>query len=203
MVNHAEPSVALDVDGVLLDFLSHWHAIAMMTLKRAVQVMHDCYDLQERYGLSDRDYERVWAAFHDEPQSWRNLSPLPNAPHAVRHLREHGFRIIAITGIDRGLHESRTNNLVEASMPVDEVICTGEAQACKQEYLTQIQPYAMADDLWLHVKSAFEAGVPYTGWIASYSNVEPGFVAEGLYQTSCVDDFARRIVYQAQHEGVI
>ena len=114
----AEQRVALDVDGVLLDFLGRWRE-RMEELFGERPEQTGAYSLSERFHLCDHEVEAVWRRFSDR-RDWGTLSLLPGAREWVEQARESGLVTFALTQLPRGLVPERERNLREhgIGMPV-------------------------------------------------------------------------------------
>ena len=64
MIYANDPIVALDVDGVLGDFESHWTICAREVLGRPIAKVNERHSLGVRYGLTSKEVDAVWRAFH-------------------------------------------------------------------------------------------------------------------------------------------
>lgn len=56
---------ALDADGVIFDFDGAWHTVAQDVLDRPLPLVRLFdYALSARYALTNKEYNKVWAAFN-------------------------------------------------------------------------------------------------------------------------------------------
>ncbi|MDR7927102.1 hypothetical protein RIE95_08945 [Acidithiobacillus thiooxidans] len=162
---------ALDADGVIFDFDAAWRACASVLLSTDLTVQSPAYCLQDRYGLSNRDVQKVWTAWNLN-RMWRRVPAFPQVVDGLRMLldMQHDVTIITLlpdakAGEDRrialnmlGLHQV---HLVTVS-------------ASKREALRQCRPDFYADDCWQFCAEAQDIGRSPS---ATGSPCPPPFVA--------------------------
>lgn len=161
------PIVALDVDGVILDFDLGWRRVAEDCLGRPLTCNPRIYTLKDRYALSTRELYRVWLAF-DRQQAWTRLPPVAGAVAAVRRLlADHDVHLV--TAIPRGLRRDREINLQAIGLPGLPVHCVGVnvlgRAGCKVRTLATLRPQVYVDDRLAHLHEALAAGVPHLGLV--------------------------------------
>jgi len=158
------PTVALDLDGVLLDFEAAWKTCAAWTLRRPVERITDDYALEDRFGLSRREVAKVWDAFH-QGNWWERVHPYPEAWDLIDHLSGLGASVWAVTNVDaRHLHARALS--LEGMIPESRIITLG-AKAMPEDrvaILRDLRAKAFLDDRLDNVHAALPY-VPICSWI--------------------------------------
>lgn len=143
--------IALDADGVLLDFhlgyAGAWQrAFGTTPLERdplAYWPMDRWH--VERLDASQRD---VFRAAFDE-HFWRTVPAIDGAVQACHRLREAGFDLVCVSALDLEFEAARLRNLQDLGFPIDRVIATGNAageRSPKADVITALKPIAFVDD---------------------------------------------------------
>lgn len=155
--------IALDCDGVLLNFDQSFARVASDVLKRQVAKLNNRYELDTRYGLSMHDFQYAWDALDDHEHGWRNMILLPGAVEAVRTLQAQGASIHLVTGIHARLSEQRLANLLAHTIEVESIHCVGDGKSSKTSVLRDLKPVGFVDDrLFLLNEADF---VPHRVWV--------------------------------------
>ncbi|WP_395007459.1 HAD family hydrolase [Undibacterium sp.] len=157
-----KPIIALDADGVLLDY----HAAYRQAWFRAFQVMPEVKD-EDAYWPIDRWSVRQltgqelqhFRSFFDE-QFWGTIPAISGAVDACKSLKEAGFDLICVSAIESRFQQNRLENLVNEGFPIRAVIATngedGEISP-KAKSLCEINPVVFVDDFL-----PYHRGVPST-----------------------------------------
>lgn len=153
--------IALDVDGVLLDFDAGMRKLGQRVLGRTLVPRTRHFPLGQRYGLTQDEDRRLWDALSLD--GFRDLPLLPGADDAVRRLRDAGLAIHLVTGIAPTLADVRLANLQDHGITVDGIVCVGHGLARKDEALARLAPIAFVDDRLNHLAAA--PFVPHRVWI--------------------------------------
>lgn len=146
------PIIALDVDGVLLDFSSAY----ALAWQRAfgtppIEVDPHAFWPHERWGIPWLEGEQLvqFKAQFDEA-FWSTLPALPGAIEACHQLVDAGYELIAVTAIDSQWLRARMKNLQLHGFPILQVIATGGAipdqPNPKAEVINRIRPAVFVDD---------------------------------------------------------
>ena len=144
-------NVALDVDGVLGDFEAHWLECAEETLGYSMRKVNDRYDMGLRYGLSRKDVDAVWRAFHEDPLQgatrWASVPLYPHATELVTALEDLGCTVWAVTSIDAEHRATRAESLA-GLIPSGRIICVGHVSpsSAKANVLQDMGAVAFLDD---------------------------------------------------------
>jgi uncharacterized HAD superfamily protein len=147
-------TIALDCDGVLLDFLTHWEKMAAYALGRTISVAKDTYDLKMRYGLTQDEIEHVMEIFVKE-DGWSNLPPLPGAIDGAIALQQAGHRVVVVTAIDEEFTSHRLDNFKKHGFTPDHMYCVGAKAGHTKTAAYEIeQPVAVVDDRLTYLNEA-------------------------------------------------
>ena len=147
----ARPLIALDADGVLLDFhlgyAGAWkRAFGHTPLERdplAYWPMDRWH--VERLDAPKRDLFR--AAF--DAHFWRTVPAIDGAVQACHRLREAGFELVCVSALELEFEAARLRNLQDLGFPIERVIATGNAageRSPKADTITALKPLAFVDD---------------------------------------------------------
>jgi phosphoglycolate phosphatase-like HAD superfamily hydrolase len=145
------PIVALDVDGVLGDFEKHWMRCAQETLGRTILKASDQFCLGNRYGLTSKEVDAVWRAFHGDHSSaashWATMPLYDHAHDLVYALEDLGCQVWAVTSIDPR-HESARVKSLAGLIPAKRVVCVGHDAPAdeKADVLHRLGAVSFLDD---------------------------------------------------------
>ncbi|EQD77097.1 hypothetical protein B1B_01259 [mine drainage metagenome] len=161
--------IAVDVDGVLLDFDGAWKLHAELALHRRLARVSGAYDLGDRYGLSGDEVAAGWQKFH-ELHGWGGCATLPGAVEAVMAQISTGAEIHVISAMNPRAIDWRIRRLRELGISGTLHVPPRKARSVyvnwdKGPLLRQIRPAFYADDQWPHCRAAREAGVPFVAHI--------------------------------------
>lgn len=146
------PVIALDADGVLLDF----HAAYRQAWAQAFGYLPKLRDplaywpmhRWEVRRLDSAELEKFRACF-DEAY-WATIPPVPGAVSACERLCAAGYDLICVSAIETHLGSARQRNLRDCGFPIETVIATSaEAEigvSPKADALRQVRPVAFVDD---------------------------------------------------------
>ncbi len=149
-----QPTIALDVDGVLLDFVPAWISYAERLLGRKLNWYNpSSYRMHEKLDITRAEADAVWNLFNAEG-GWLTLQAIPGAPAVVAELKKYA-QVVAVTASDPKHTEQREQNLreLDMEMPVFAVGIGG----CKREVLHRLQPRMFVEDM-VHNLEAAPAG---------------------------------------------
>ncbi len=148
---NSKPIVALDADGVLLNY----HHSYRTAWQRAFGVLPELAD-PEAYWPYDRwavrrlegeELSRLRACFDED--FWTTIPPVPGALSACHNLHDAGFELICVSAIAEKYQDARLKNLREIGFPIERVVATGADQSQispKAAALREIDPVAFVDD---------------------------------------------------------
>lgn len=155
--------IAVDCDGVILDYDAPFSVVAQDVLGRPVQRQNRIYELDVRYGISSEELDQVFAAYRTHPQGLRGLPMLEGAADVLRALRQMGHPLHMVTGIDEENSPQRRENLALYGIEMDEIHCVGAGRKSKADVLRRINPGMFFDDR-LHLLAEAD-NVPHRVWI--------------------------------------
>lgn len=145
------PVIALDGDGVLLDYnrayaLVWARAFGTYPQERDPQAYwpYDRWDVER---LSGDCLERFRACFDNE--FWSTLPAIDGAVAACNALCEAGYELVCVTAMQPRFTEARRCNLRDLGFPIERVIATGRdsrVHSPKAEAMVAIGAVALVDD---------------------------------------------------------
>ena len=143
--------IALDADGVLLDF----NLAYAKAWERAFGEFPRLKDAQAYWPIDRWDVDRVegerkkqFRACFDE-QFWGNVPAIDGAVQACQALVAGGYELVCISALAAQFGPARQRNLIELGFPIERVIATGSAashRSPKAQALETLKPLAFVDD---------------------------------------------------------
>lgn len=103
--------VVLDLDGVVIDFDTHWRETAERVLSRPIVLTSKNYAFTLRYGLTQNEEMRVWSAYHDE-NKWESAPLFDYASKLISDLEGIGAEVWSITHVKSKLKPARVKSLM-------------------------------------------------------------------------------------------
>ncbi len=189
----ARPLIALDADGVLLDFHLGYATAWERAFGRAPEERDPlAYWPMDRWQVERLEAaQRVQfrAAFDDH--FWATMPAIAGAVDACHRLRDAGFDLICVSALDLEFEAARLRNLRDLGFPIERVIATGNAageRSPKADTITALQPIAFVDDY-----AAYMRGVPahvHTALVLRAPNGSPNTGADLALAKSVHDDLA-------------
>ena len=153
----ARPLIALDCDGVLLDFglgyASAWQrAFGQMPAERDPFA----YWPIDRWAVERLTPERrpLFRAAFDE-HFWTTMPPIDGALNACQRLHDAGFELVCVSALDLEFEAARLRNLQDLGFPIGRVIATGNhegARSPKADAIEVLNPVAFVDDYSLDMR---------------------------------------------------
>jgi len=147
----ARPLIALDADGVLLDFhLGYAGAWARAFGSAPAERDPLAYWPIDRWQVERLDEERR-AHFrrHFDEQFWSSVPAIEGAVEACHRLHDAGFDLVCVSALEAAHEAARLRNLRDHGFPIERVIATGNAageRSPKADAIAAIQPLAFVDD---------------------------------------------------------
>jgi phosphoglycolate phosphatase-like HAD superfamily hydrolase len=189
----ARPLIALDADGVLLDF-HLGYASAWQRAFGHAPVERDplAYWPMDRWHVERLDAQRreqFRAAFDDH--FWATMPAIEGAVHACHRLQDAGFDLVCVSALDLEFEAARLSNLRDLGFPIERVIATGNAageRSPKADTLTELRPVAFVDDYVPYMR-----GVPghvHTALVLRAPNGSPNVGADMALAKSVHHDLA-------------
>lgn len=146
-----KPLIALDGDGVLLDYnLAYAKAWEKATGRYPAERDVKAYWAVDRWDverLSGESLERFRASF--DIDFWSAIPPLESAVEACHRLHEQGYDLVCVTALREDLADARLRNLRDHGFPIEKVFATSNSmgkRSPKAGILDQLKPAAFVDD---------------------------------------------------------
>ncbi len=146
-----KPIIALDADGVLLDYHLAYRDAWKKAFGQAPAIRDpmaywpvDRWDVRR---LADSELELFRACFDES--FWSNIPPIAGAVDACNRLHKAGFELVCVTAMEPQFQAARVRNLRDSGFPIDRVIVTTSAErdvSPKAEALHLLRPIAFVDD---------------------------------------------------------
>ena len=145
------PVIALDADGVLLDF----HLAYASAWQRAFGHYPDERDPQAYWPMDRWKVPRLGMFRRRRFKSefgelfWSTVPPMEGAVQACHRLREAGFDLVCVSALDVRFEEARLHNLRNLDFPIERVIATGNREterSPKADVVEELRPVAFVDD---------------------------------------------------------
>ena len=189
----ARPLIAVDADGVLLDF----HLAYAEAWRRAFGTRPQPRDAQAYWPIDRWQVERLEGArlahfrAHFDADFWATVPAIDGAVQACRRLADAGFELVCVSALEAHFEAARLANLQALGFPIERVIATGNAageRSPKADTIEALQPIAFVDDYIPYMR-----GVPghvHTALITRAPNGSPNTGAELALAKSIHDDLA-------------
>ena len=146
-----KPVIALDADGVLLDY----NVAYARAWQRAFGVHPQERDPQaywavDRWAVELLEGERLthFSSCFDEA-FWLSVPPMDGAIEACFALHDAGHTLVCVSALDERFGDARLRNLRAAGFPIETVVATGRQsahQSPKVQAITALRPAAFVDD---------------------------------------------------------
>ncbi|MEO8836686.1 MAG: HAD family hydrolase [Caldimonas sp.] len=152
--------IALDADGVLLDF-HLGYADAWARAFGAAPRERDplAYWPIDRWDVERLDVDRrAHFGRHFDAAFWSSVPVIDGAVEACHRLHDGGFELVCVSALEERYAGERLRNLREHGFPIERVIATGNAageRSPKAGAITELDPLAFVDDYVLYMR-----GVP-------------------------------------------
>ena len=144
-------TIALDADGVLLDF----HLGYAGAWERAFGVAPRERDPLAYWPIDRWEVERLdpdrRAHFrrHFDDRFWSTVPALAGAVDACQRLHDSGFDLVCVSALEAPFESARLRNLRDHGFPIERVIATGNAageRSPKADAIAELNPLAFVDD---------------------------------------------------------
>ena len=187
------PLIALDADGVLLDF----HLGYASAWQRAFGVAPAERDPHAYWPMDRWEVERLDAARRVQLRAafdehfWTTVPAIDGAVHACHRLRDAGFDLVCVSALELEFEAARLRNLRDLGFPIERVIATGNAEgdrSPKADTIEALQPVAFVDDYIPYLR-----GVPahvHTALVTRAPNGSPNVGPELALAKSVHPDLA-------------
>lgn len=189
----SRPLIALDADGVLLDFhlgyASAWQRAFGHAPAERDPLAYWPIDRWQVPRLDAPERIRLRAAF--DAAIWSSMPPIAGALDACRRLRDAGFGLVCVSALDAEYEAARLSNLRALGFPIERVIATGNAegeQSPKAAAIAELRPVAFVDDYLPYLR-----GMPaevHTALVLRAPNGSPNSGADMVLAKSVHPDLA-------------
>jgi len=189
----AKPVIALDADGVLLDFHAGYagawqRAFGVRPLERDPQA----YWPMDRWMVERLDEaRRAHFRRHFDETFWTTVPAIDGAVEACHRLHEAGFDLVCVSALESDFEAARLRNLRQLGFPIERVVATGNApgeRSPKADAIAELDPAAFVDDYLPYLR-----GVPahvHTALVLRAPNGSPNVGPELMLARSVHDDLA-------------
>lgn len=189
----ARPLIALDCDGVLLDF-HLGYALAWQRTFGQLPAERDplAYWPMDRWQVERLDAagRTLFRAAFDE-RFWSTLPAIEGAVEACHRLRDAGFDLVCVSALSLEFEATRLRNLHALGFPIERVVATGHVEGLrspKSEAIESLQPDAFVDD-YLPYLRGMPSGV-HTALVLRAPNGSPNVGADMALAKSAHADLA-------------
>jgi phosphoglycolate phosphatase-like HAD superfamily hydrolase len=145
------PLIALDADGVLLDFhrgyAGAWERAFGRYPAERDALAYWPMDRWEVERLDDQ--KRAHFRRHFDEQFWRTVPPIEGAVAACHRLHDGGYELVCVSALDFAYEAARLHNLRAHGFPIERVLATGHhegARSPKADAIESLRPEAFVDD---------------------------------------------------------
>jgi phosphoglycolate phosphatase-like HAD superfamily hydrolase len=189
----ARPLLALDADGVLLDFHRGYAGAWERAFGSAPRERDPlAYWPIDRW-LVDRLDEERRAHFrrHFDSQFWSSVPAMDGAVVACQRLHEAGFDLVCVSALDPEHESARLRNLRDHGFPIERVFATGNApgeRSPKADVIAALRPEAF-NDVYLPYLRGMPAEV-HTALLLRAPNGSPNSGPELALARSVHEDLA-------------
>lgn len=147
----SKPCIALDADGVLLNYNAAFPGVHQKAFGRPLPQVRKAYHARNVYDLvlpkGTPEHDVFFAHFVEE--DWRKMPALEGAVEACHALHDAGFRLVCVTSMPPEHAPARVHNFRELGFPIEDVIAVGRHGEGnpKLETIEMLSPMAFVDDL--------------------------------------------------------
>jgi len=189
----ARSLIALDADGVLLDFhlgyASAWQRAFGFAPRERDPLAYWPIDRWQVERLEAAQRAQFRAAFDE--QFWTTVPAIDGAVEACHRLHDAGYELVCVSALEAEFEAARLRNLRDLGFPIERVIATGNAageRSPKADAIQMLAPIAFVDDY-----APYMRGVPaqvHTALVLRAPNGSPNVGADLSLAKSIHDDLA-------------
>jgi phosphoglycolate phosphatase-like HAD superfamily hydrolase len=194
----SRPLIALDADGVLVDFhVGYAGAWARAFGSAPAERDPQAYWPMDRWQVDRLDEaRRAHFRTHFDEHFWSTVPAIGGAVDACHRLHDSGFDLVGVSALDLEHEAARLRNLRDHGFPIERVIATGNAPGArspKADAIAELDPEAFVDDYLPYLR-----GVPahvHTALILRGPNGSPNEGSELALARSMHDDLPAFAAY--------
>jgi phosphoglycolate phosphatase-like HAD superfamily hydrolase len=147
----SRPLIALDADGVLLDF----HLGYARAWQRAFGELPAERDAQAYWPIDRWQVDRLQGAplahfgAQFDAEFWASVPAIDGAVEACERLYGAGFDLVCVSALDAPFESARLSNLRALGFPIERVVATGRTvgeRSPKADAIDALRPIAFVDD---------------------------------------------------------
>jgi phosphoglycolate phosphatase-like HAD superfamily hydrolase len=172
----SRPIIALDADGVLLDYnLAYakvWHRVFGVHPEERDPGAYWAADRWAVKRLEGEMLARFRAGFNHD--FWSSVPAMESALEACTALHDSGHTLVCVSALQPRFESARLRNLRDLGFPIEKVVATGDHtlhRSPKAAAVSQLQAVALVDD-FLPYLTGLQAGV-HAALINRQSNNSP------------------------------
>lgn len=147
----AQRLIALDADGVLLDFhlgyAGAWERAFGSAPRERDRLAYWPMDRWDVERLDDT--KRAHFRKHFDEIFWTTVPAIEGSIEACHRLHDAGFELICVSALEAEFESARLRNLRDLGFPIERVVATGNApgeRSPKAEAIAALDPEAFVDD---------------------------------------------------------
>lgn len=151
-----EKVIALDCDGVLLNYIDTYQKIYEEMFNTKISVVNPrSFTADTHLGINWKGRDKEQAAFYDlfAEKGWKSMIALPGAVEATHHMKDLGYKVVIVTSMPEDKAMDRASNLQNVGVYFNDVIACGSHSKAvagvnlKEPHLKKLKPEYFADDL--------------------------------------------------------
>ncbi|CAF1142700.1 unnamed protein product [Rotaria sordida] len=157
-ITKKKPIIALDCDGVLLDYHATFARIYEKAFEKQLSIVSPkSYDVTIKYNVQFTPEEKDQFNALWNSEAWRTMPMLDGALQACHLLHQAGYELVCVTGMSAQFTDHRLENLRSHGFPIDRVITTGSdkqnpSNNPKKQAIEELHPVVFVDDWRRHFK---------------------------------------------------
>lgn len=170
--------IALDADGVLLDFhlgyAEAWRRAFGTAPKERDRLAYWPIDRWEVDRLDEE--RRAHFRKHFDETFWTSVPAIEGAIDACHRLHDAGFHLVCVSALEFEYESARLRNLRDLGFPIERVIATGNAageRSPKADAIAELDPEAFVDDYLPYMRGL--PGHIHTALVLRAPNGSPNF----------------------------
>ena len=189
----AQRLIALDADGVLLDFhlgyAGAWQRAFGAAPRERDRLAYWPMDRWEVERLDEA--RRAHFRKHFDETFWTTVPAIDGALEACHRLHDAGFELVCVSALEAEYESARLRNLRDLGFPIERVVATGNAigkRSPKADAIAALDPEAFVDDYLPYLR-----GVPsqvHTALVMRGPNGSPNAGDEMTLANSVHEDLA-------------